>query len=262
MNKLISASILFSTLAICSGTVSANAYHAEVEATTGFTHSNQGHTGHELGVHASYFLKQVDIHDVPLAETAYLDHASSVSTHAHFADHGNTEDDSYGAEFQFYTPSHLYFAAGVSQSRENWREQNLKQDLTTTYYDAEMGISPVQGLLIAAGVKGYENEHENGVSPTLRAKYVTKIADKYMNFEAETAFGDLKEFSIASDFYINHTWSIGADFHRNDVEDISEVGIKTRQFLNAQFSLEGRIGFGEEHDNRYTTFDLAARYHF
>lgn len=262
MNKLISASILFSTLAICSGTVSANAYHAEVEATTGFTHSNQGHTGHELGAHASYFLKQVDIHDVPLAETAYLDHASSVSAHAHFADHGNTEDDSYGAEFQFYTPSHLYFAAGVSQSRENWREQNLKQDLTTTYYDAEMGISPVQGLLIAAGVKGYENEHENGVSPTLRAKYVTKIADKYMNFEAETSFGDLKEFSIASDFYINHTWSIGADFHRNDVEDISEVGIKTRQFLNAQFSLEGRIGFGEEHDNRYTTFDLAARYHF
>lgn len=262
MNKLISASILFSTLAICSGTVSANAYHAEVEATSGFDHSSQGHSGHELGVHGTYFLKRVDIHDVPLAETAYLDHASSISAHAHFADHGNTQDDTYGAEFKVYTPSHFYFGAGASQSHEKWREQNVRQDLNTTYYDAEIGISPVQGLLIATGVKGYENEHENGVSPTLRAKYVTKIADKYMNFEAETSFGDLKEFSIASDFYMNHTFSIGADFHRNDVEDISEVGIKTRKFFNAQFSLEGRVGFGEERDSSYTTFDLAARYHF
>lgn len=262
MNKLIIASALFSTLAICSGTVSANAYHAEVEATTGFDHSNHGHSGNEFGVHGTYFFKRVDIHDVPLAETAYLDRASSVSAHAHYADHGNTEDDTYGAEFKVYAPANLYFGAGVSESREKWREHGIKNDLNTTYYDAEVGVLPIQGLLIAAGVKGYENDHENGVSPTLRAKYVTKIADKFVNFEAETSFGDLKEFNVASDFYINHTLSVGADFHRNDVEDVSEVGIKTRKFLNAQFSLEGRVGFGEERDQNYTTFDLAARYHF
>ena len=43
---------------------------------------------------------------------------------------------------------------------------------------------------------------------------------------------------------------------------LSEVGIKTRKFLNSQFSLEGRVGFGEERDQNYTSFDIAARYHF
>ena len=262
MNKFIIASALFSTLVMSSGTVLAHAYHAEVEATTGFDHSEHGHSGSELGVHGTYFFKRVDIHDVPLAETAYLDRASSISAHAHYADHGNTEDDTYGAELKVYTPNNFYFAVGANQSRETWREQGIKNDLNTTYYDAEVGVSPIQGLLVAAGIKGYKNDHENGVRPTLRAKYVREIAGKYVNLEAETSFGDLQEFSVASDFYINHTFSVGADFHRNDVEDLSEVGIKTRKFLNSQFSLEGRVGFGEEHDQNYTSFDLAARYHF
>lgn len=263
MNKILIASALFSTLAICSGAASAHAYHAEIEATTGFDHADHGDSGNEFGVHGTYFFKRVDIKGVPLAETAFMDRASSISAHAHFADHGETNDDTYGAEFKYYAAqTHLYASGGISQSKEKWRENDRKYDLNTTYYDAEVGILPVQGLLITAGVKGYENDHENGVSPTLGVKYLTKIAGKHVNFEAETSFGDLQEFNVATDLYINDTWSIGADFEHNDVEDISEVGLKTRKFLNAQFSLEGRVGFGEEHQNQYTTFDLAARYHF
>lgn len=262
MNKLLSSLAILGTLT-CAGTAYANAYHAEVEATAGFDQPQHGHAGSEYGVHAAYFLKQVDIHGVPLAETAYLDRASSISAHAHFANRGETDDATYGVAAQVYVPnSKIYASAGFSQSREKEREHGIRRDLDTTYYNAEMGYSPVQGLLVAAGVKGYENKEQHGVNPTLRAKYVTQVAGKFINLEAETSFGKLQEVRVAADYYINEGWSVGADFNHNDVEDSAEVGIKTRKFFTSQFSLEGRVGFGQEFDNNYTAFDLAARYHF
>ncbi len=44
-------------------------------------------------------------------------------------------------------------------------------------YGAEVGYLPAPGLLIAAGLKGYDNDYDDGVDRTLRAKYVTTLSN-------------------------------------------------------------------------------------
>ena len=57
-------------------------------------------------------------------------------------------------------------------------------------------------------------------------------------------------------------FSVGADYYNNDLNDQSEVGINARKFFNQQVSLEGRVGFGEQGNNDYNSFGVAAKYRF
>ena len=139
----------------------------------------------------------------------------------------------------------------------------VAHDFDTTYYSAEVGYLPAPGLLIAAGVKGYDNDNDDGVDPTLRAKYVTTLSNgKDINLEAGAAFGDLDEYNLAADYFIDKTLSVGADYHNNDLTDQNEFGINARKFFTEQVSLEGRVGFGEVGNNDYNSFGVAAKYRF
>ncbi|MBL8322555.1 MAG: putative porin, partial [Acinetobacter sp.] len=119
------------------------------------------------------------------------------------------------------------------------------------------------GFLVAAGVKGYDNDKDDGADPTLRAKYVTQLSNgKDINLEAGASFGDLDEFNLAADYFIDKSFSVGADYYSNDLKDQSEFGINARKFFNQQVSLEGRVGFGEVGSNDYNSFGVAAKYRF
>ena len=85
---------------------------------------------------------------------------------------------------------------------------------------------------------------------------------KDINLEAGAAFGDLDEFNLAADYFIDKTLSVGADYYSNDLNDNSEFGVSARKFFNQQVSLEGRVGFGEHGNNDYNKFGLAAKYRF
>ena len=136
-------------------------------------------------------------------------------------------------------------------------------DFDTTVYSAEVGYLPAPGLLIAAGLKGYDNDYNDGVDPTLRAKYVTTLSNgKDINLEAGAAFGDLDEYNLKGDYFIDKTLSLGADYYSNDLSDTSEFGINARKFFTPQVSLEGRVGFGEVGNNDYNKFGVAAKYRF
>lgn len=262
MKKLAIASALLSALAV---TGTANAYQAEVGASAGYVDPDNGSSGSEFGVNGTYYFNPVQTRNAPLAEAAFLDRASNVSAHVDFADRGELDDTTYGAGVEYFVPnSDFYVSGGVSQNeQERTNILGQKYDWDTTYYNAELGYLPAPGLLIAAGLKGYDNDADDGVDPTLRAKYVTTLSNgKDINLEAGAAFGDSDEYNLAADYYIDKTLSVGADYHNNDITDRSEVGINARKFFNQQVSLEGRVGFGEQYNNDYNTFGVAAKYRF
>lgn len=120
-----------------------------------------------------------------------------------------------------------------------------------TTYAAEVGYLPAPGLLLALGVKGYdEKDGKDGADPTVRAKYVTQVGQHDVNLEAYGAFGDLDEYKVRGDYYIDKTLSLGVDYYNNDLTDKDEFGINAKKFLNQQVSVEGRVGFGDN-DNIY-----------
>lgn len=262
MKKLAIASALLSALAV---TGTANAYQAEVGASAGYVDPDNGSSGSEFGVNGTYYFNPVQTRNAPLAEAAYLDRASNVGVYGNFADRGELDDTTYGASVEYFVPnSDFYVSGGVSQNeQERFNVLGQKYDWDTTYYNAEVGYLPAPGLLIAAGVKGYDNDYDDGVDPTLRAKYVTTLSNgKDINLEAGAAFGDLDEYNLAADYYIDKTLSVGADYQNNDIEDRSEFGVSARKFFNQQVSLEGRVGFGEQYNNDYNSFGVAAKYRF
>ena len=262
MKKLAIASAVLSALVL---TGTAHAYQAEVGASAAYLDPDHGGSGSAFGVDGTYYFNPVQTRNAPLAEAAFLDRASNVNAHATFADRGDVDNNTYGVSAEFYVPnSDFYLGGDISRNNAEYRNAlGQKYDFDTTYYAAEVGYLPAPGLLIAAGVKGYDNDNDDGVDPTLRAKYVTTLSNgKDINLEAGAAFGDLDEYNLAADYFIDKTLSIGADYRNNDLTDESEFGINARKFLNQQVSLEGRVGFGEVGNNDYNSFGVAAKYRF
>ena len=95
-----------------------------------------------------------------------------------------------------------------------------------------------------------EKDGKDGADPTVRAKYVTQVGQHDVNLEAYGAFGDLDEYKVRGDYYIDKTLSLGVDYYNNDLTDKDEFGINAKKFLNQQVSVEGRVGFGDN-DNTY-----------
>ena len=261
MKKLAIASAVLSALVL---TGTAHAYQAEVGASAAYLDPDNGGSGNAFGVNGTYYFNPVQTRNAPLAEAAFLDRASNVNAHATFADRGDVDDNTYGIGAEFYVPNSDFYVSGdISQNEVEVSTPLGKFDADTTYYSAEVGYLPAPGLLIAAGVKGYDNDNDDGVDPTLRAKYVTQLSNgKDINLEAGAAFGDLDEYNLAADYFIDKTLSIGADYYNNDLNDQSEFGINARKFFNQQVSLEGRVGFGEVGNNDYNSFGVAAKYRF
>ena len=71
-------------------------------------------------------------------------------------------------------------------------------------------------------------------------------------------FGDLDEYRVKGDYYLDKTLSVGADYYNNDLTNRDEWGISAKKFLNQQVSLEGRVGFGDD----YNTYGIRGAYRF
>ena len=263
MNKLtLATAILAASTSLAM--INANAYQFEVGAGAGYLDPDNGDSGSQFDLGGTYYFNPVQDKNAPLAEAAFVNRASNVSVGATFQDQGESEHNRYGAGVEYFVPnSDFYVGGNIAQNTYEYDDVDLDNDLTT--YGVEVGYLPVPNLLIAAGVKGYEDDRDNdGVDPTLRAKYVTQLGDNAVNLEAGASFGDLEEFNLAADYFIDNTFSIGADYYSNDLTDNSEFGINARKFISQQTSLEGRVGFGDTGDsnNDYNTFGIAAKHRF
>ncbi|MCX2643775.1 hypothetical protein, partial [Klebsiella pneumoniae] len=91
--------------------------------------------------------------------------------------------------------SDFYLSGDVGRNEREIDNTNIDSKVTT--YAAEVGYLPAPGLLLALGVKGYdEKDGKDGADPTVRAKYVTQVGQHDVNLEAYGAFGDLDEYKV------------------------------------------------------------------
>ena len=262
MKKLAIASALLTTIAF-TGTA-AHAYQAEVGGSFAYTDPDKGSSGEAYTLNGTYYFNPVQTRNSPLAEAAYLDRASNVNAQVNYDDVGVSEYTKYGIGGEYFVPnSDFYVSANIGRSEAERKTSLGTFSNDTTTYGAEVGYFFAPGLLVAAGLKGYDNDNNDGTDPTLRAKYVTTLSSgNDINLEAGAAFGDLDEYSISGDYYLDKTLSVGVDYYDNDLAEESEWGIKARKFINPLLSVEGRLGFGEIYNNDYNKFGVAAKYRF
>lgn len=258
MKKL---AVVTALLSACAISASANAYQTEVGGSYIFTDFDKGSDTHSFGVDGTYYLKPVQTRDAPLNEAAFLDRATNVNAKVDYADNSGVKNSYFGAGAEVYIPDTDFYVGGHAGRSEVKFKDAGKIRVTT--YGAEVGYLPAPGLLLALGVTGYDAKDDfqgktDGADPTIRAKYVTKIGQHDVNFEAGGAFGDLDEYNIRADYYIDKTLSVGMDYYNNDLADRDSWGISAKKFFNQNVSLEGRAGFGDNDD----TYSLRAAYRF
>ncbi|MFT4020431.1 MAG: putative porin [Acinetobacter sp.] len=255
MKKTLIATVLFAGLGL-SGV--ANAYQAEVGGSYTYKDWDDYDGVSKFSVDGKYFFNPVQIRNSPLAEAAFLDRASNVSAKVDYGNNNGIKDKTYGIGGEYYVPnSDFYLSGNIARNEVSVKHTNIDNKVTT--YGAEVGYLPAPGLLLALGLKGYdEKDGKDGVDPTVRAKYVTQIGQHDVNLEAYGAFGDLDEYRLQGDYYIDKTLSVGADYYKNDITDEKEWGLTAKKFLDQNISVEGRIGFGDD----YNSYGVRAAYRF
>ncbi|TCM68762.1 putative general porin [Acinetobacter calcoaceticus] len=257
MKKLAIVSALFTA---CAFSASANAYQAEVGGSYNFSDNDNYSDTHAFGIDGTYYFKPVQTRDAPLNEAAFLDRASNVSAKVDYADNSGVKDSYFGAGAEVFVPGTDFYVSG-NIGRDETKVKGYKSDYSNrlTSYGAEVGYLPAPGLLLAVGVKGYDvKDGKDGVDPTVRAKYVTKVGQHNVNMEAYGGFGDLDEYGVRGDFYLDNSLSVGVDYYNNDLSKYDEWGLNAKKFFNQNVSVEGRIGLGDN----YNTYGVRAAYRF
>ncbi|AOA59637.1 putative porin [Acinetobacter larvae] len=255
MKKLALTTALLSMVAVAAP---AFAYQAEVGGSYVFTDFDDLKDTHSFGLDGTYYIKDVQTRDAPLNEAAFLDRATNIKAKVDYADNNGIKNTFYGAGAEvFLDGTDFYFSGNLGRNELKAKKYDVDNRVTT--YGAEVGYLPAPGLLLALGVKGYDQKDgKDGADPTVRAKYVTKIANHDVNLEAYGGFGDLDEYSVRGDFYFDRTMSAGVDYYKNDLTKEDEWGFSAKKYFNQNVSLEGRIGVGDD----YNTYGVRAAYRF
>ena len=243
MKKLAIASALLSALAITS---TAHAYQAEVGGSYVYTDIDNGDSANTFAVDGAYYFKPVQVRNSPLNEAAFLDRASNINADLSNTDFDDFDITTFNVGVEYFVPNtDFYLSAGIGQTTI---EEDGFEDFDTTTYTAELGYLPVSGLLIAAGIAGFDNDEADDTDATLRAKYVTQAGQYDINLEANARFGDDNFYGIGGDLYLDKTFSVGAAYTGSDADGVDDdvFAVRAKKFFNQQVSLEGSIGFADE----------------
>ena len=232
----------------------AHAYQAEIGGTIAVVDPDNGDTSTGFAIDGTYYFNPVQVKNYPLNEAAFLNRASNINAAISYIDYDWFEETTFGVGVEYFVPNSDFYISGMIG--QNQEKETGFEDFDTTVYAAELGYLPVPGLLIAAGLAGFDNDVGDDVDATLRAKYVTQVGAYDMNFEGGVIFADEEAFALGTDLYLDKTFSVGLGY-TNDGEDDS-FQIRAKKFFNQQVSLEGSIDF-EENVN---VFGLRAAYRF
>lgn len=243
------------SLVLACAASTSHAYQIELGANTNYIKPENSGSGYGFGVSGTYYLKNVRaLNNKPYAELAFLNKASNISTQASWNDLGDSELNTYSFSGEYFVPNSLFVVNGKI-SRNN-------ADNNTTLYGAELGYMPLNNLLLAIGATGYKSGGIDGVDPSIRAKYLTQYAGRDLNLEGSMAFGDLDEYKLTADYYLDKSLSLGADYYQDKISGHKIFGLKGEKFFNPNMSLGGHVGFGSSNDLDYTRLGLSGKYRF
>ena len=242
------------TTALIASFGTAHAYQAEIGGTIAVVDPDHGDTSTGFALDGTYYFNPVQVKNNPLNEAAFLNRSSNLNGEVSYIDYDVYEVTAFNVGLEYFIPnSDFYLNGNIGQTKH---EADGVEDLDTTIYSAEVGYLPVPGLLIAAGLLGYDNDYGDDSDATLRAKYVTQVGAYDMNFEGGVVFADDEIFTLGTDLYLDKTFSVGLGY-TDDGEDDS-FQIRAKKFFNQQVSLEGSIDFGEN----VNVYGVRAAYRF
>ncbi|NNG99554.1 putative porin [Acinetobacter sp. ANC 5414] len=231
--------------ALLAGLGTAHAYQAEVGGTIAVIDPDNGDTSTGFAIDGSYYFNPVQVKNSPLNEAAFLNRASNINAEVSYIDYDLFDVTTFNVGIEYFVPnSDFYVSGSVGQSTTD----TPIGDFDTTRYTAELGYLPISGLLIAAGIAGFDNDATDDVDPTLRAKYVTQVGAYDMNFEGGATFGDDNLYNLGTDLYLDKTLSVGLGFSGSDADGVDDdvFTINAKKFFTQQVSLEGFIDFADE----------------
>lgn len=215
------------TALITSGFAIADAYQSEVGLLASRWDVN-GANSNNYEVNGKYYFNLVKTDNLPLAEAAYLGKSSNV-----FAALGRNYGHGYLANSKIYSGGvEVYIPENFLYVKVNAAHYSYDNDSDNNVVTT-IGLTPLDGLRVATSWNSDEGYHAN-----IAAKYVTAIGSgQFINLEAsvaDTDFGTNK--SIGGDFYIDNTFSVGAEISDDNLG--TDYTVRTRKFFNEQFSGE------------------------
>jgi hypothetical protein len=197
-----------------SATAMADDYRVEARAT--YTRDELANTNliedpEMLSLAAKWYFAPVSTDGVPLAEAAYLGHASYVGAVAARFDVYGTYLDSQAASVGYYIPGTMFFA-GVGASRD---EVAIAVNSTMTLTDyrtswfGTIGITPLDGLMITTDLR------ERGYDPNVTARHVGKLPNGHF-YAGSVSFVDPDRqdatFGLDFDYYLDDRTSLGVGY--------------------------------------------------
>ena len=246
MKKLAIASALLASLAAVNV---AHAYQTEVNAGLSVVDVDGGDQTTAVALGGTYYFAPVDVKDFPLAEAAFMNRASNVEAFAGYGKDDDVKVTTFGAGAEYYVPNSDFYL-GATVERAEVKFAGLKE--SDNLFSVEAGLLPMANLLVAVGVAGNSDDTD----PTLRAKYIYKLGANDVNLEANASFGDLDQFGIGADYYIDRTLSVGAAY--NDDGNDDSFGIRARKFFTQEVSVQASVEFGSDAD----VFGVSGTYRF
>jgi len=252
------------------------AYNAQLDG--GFTYTdhddNFTDTDNQFELKGTFYFNPVATKNAPLNEAAFLGHNSNAYlgyTYNYLESKPilttKSEADLHtiygGIEYfveQFYLNGELGF--GQSEIKVTSPVGSETNDSDVTTYRALAGYMPLSNLLLAAGIDGYQGDgdlEDNRFA--VRAKYVAPMGQgQFLNVEADGAFGDEDEVTIAADYYFDQAFSLGAAYNIEDdgEDDVDFFSIRSKYFINSNFAVGGEVGFGDD----VQAFNINATYRF
>ncbi len=213
-----------------------------------------------VGVGGTYYLNQVSGKTGPLAEAAFIERASNVNASYGYAQNNDfdTKANNVNVGGEFYVPNSDFYAA-ASIGRDYTKVKGLKQ-VGETNYTAEVGLLPITNLLVAVGIAGVDSHGNNDTDATIRAKYLTKLANNNdVNLEGHAQFGNnSNHYGVSGDYYLDRTLSIGASYDLTTIDhadDDYSFGVNARKFIAQNISVQGGVNVGKVFNR--DTFGLA-----
>ena len=260
------------------------AYNAQVDGGFSYFDNDDNITDSEgqIDLKGTFYFDSVATKNTPLNEAAFLGHNSNVYAQYSYNYWESKESEILGQRFSAELNTH-HLAGGVEYFVEQFYlngeigfgqvEDKLKletplgsesysEDSDVTTYRALVGYMPLSNLLLAAGIDGYQGDHDLEDNRfAVRAKYVAPLAQgQFINLEADGAFGDTDSVTVAADYYFDHAFSLGAAYNIEDngEDDTDFFSIRSKYFINSNFAVGGAVGFGDD----VQAFNINATYRF
>lgn len=256
----------------------ANSYQTELKGSYGEIDFDDSPADlNNTSLQGTYYFSPVDTANRPLAESAFLQKASSVyvgGSYLKYKENDSAFDSSErgysynrSAGVDFYIPNSIFFVgAGINEFKYKyeWKEDDAigreTSDWESQWY-VKAGVAPIDGLLVWS--EFYE-DIDVSESWNINAKYVMPIgrAGQWLNLEASYEDSsdnglDAQTLTLAGDYYLDTHLSVGAGLTHYSVDNDdgnsneNEYFVRANQYFTDNFALNLNYSDGD-YESRWT----------